>query len=112
MKKCKQCGEKFKSGFRGRKLFCSNKCGQRWWNHYHSQNRTRDVTCVVCGNPLPKQRHSYCSDRCRQLNAQKRLKNYAKKYSSDFFIDVCLNCTQEQCDGDCEQINKLIGDDK
>ena len=112
MKKCKQCGNEFRTGHGGRKIFCSKKCGVKWWNDYYSRKKVRDAKCIVCGKPLPKRRHNYCSDKCRIYNANTSAKKQYKKYQSDAFIDVCLNCTQAHCDGECNIINQLIGADE
>ena len=111
MKKCKYCGAEFRTGHGGRKIFCSKKCGVKWWNDYYSRTKTRDVKCIVCGKPLPKRRHNYCSDECRKQNTLKAQRKKYKNYQSDAFIDVCLNCTQSHCNGECDLINQMMGEE-
>lgn len=70
---CKCCGAKLiRNRHSGKKLFCSNRCRQSWWQKHRSEIRysdaiTYDCTCKYCkrefkvyANPNRK----YCSREC------------------------------------------------
>lgn len=104
MKRCKYCGTYFKAGYNGRKIFCSNQCGVKWWHKQHKKKRI----CIVCGNQIMTRSHRYCSDECRKTQAKKRVLEQvdrAKFLHNRETIDLCLNCTAKDCDdGWCAKI--------
>lgn len=117
MKKCKYCGKQFKTGYKGRKLFCSNECGAKWWANKHKRTYKKNTKCIVCGNPLMSGSYYYCSEECRKIQAKAKamLKKEKEKKVINFFdkidnpnIAICLTCTKKECEGSCEKINKSI----
>lgn len=111
MKKCKNCGKEFKSGYRGRKYFCSGLCGSKYWQKQHKGKK--HTKCIVCGKPLTNGGYSYCSESCRKIQAKKRkLEKVIHTDVTDNFdvstIDICLNCTEDDCIGECERIKKYL----
>ena len=122
--KCKYCGAEFK--FKPRKLFCNATCKD---NFNYRKGRKKVKKCVACGKDLDfKYAQKYCSKECHN---EKRRNDHAKKilklekenlrkiarnlkqanyYLKDFNpnIEICLNCKNDTCEGECELINSYI----
>lgn len=102
MKKCKFCGREFRTGYKGRKIFCSDQCGVKWWDRkYKTKYKRKHTHCVVCGYPLQKGKHLYCGDTCAKLADKQRKLERFKLFDSGRAIDMCLNCPDQDCAGVC-----------
>lgn len=111
MKKCKCCGKEFKTGYGGRRLFCSNQCGVKWWNDHKPRSRKRNNKCIVCGGAVMPGSYYYCSDECRKIQAKKRIEKKISCVEGLFdstAIDACLNCQEPDCNGWCEKIKNIV----
>lgn len=82
---CENCGAELEQ-YRASQRFCSNSCGQAWWNQ-HRWRGPHEHTCVVCGTQFTGKRSSrkFCSDKCKEL---------ARKQKRDT-IKVCSICQKK-----------------
>lgn len=70
---CPQCGKALTNRRDAR--FCSVKCGTAFRNDVvKDKRRANRKPCSNCGNPIPLQRHRFCSDECKR--AARRSETY------------------------------------
>ncbi len=121
--KCKSCGKEFK--FKPNKKFCSKSC----CDDFHLRKIKKYHKCVICGKKLDfKHAGKYCSKDCKAVKKRndyiknkqklenKKLREEARKlkqaytYLKEFNpnIEICLNCKNDVCEGECEKINTFI----
>lgn len=103
---CKQrvrqhCGNLLPSNVPFNRLYCSDECCKAEKQQRYAENR-KNVRCVICGAPLGKFKHAYCSQRCRRraeaiekLSETKYCKNCGTALDSNRKLYCSPECAEE-----------------
>lgn len=108
--KCLWCGKDFYVTFRSTTTkYCSKECGRKFHNNKQKNERKKtERFCIGCGKKIKKRGYRYCGEECARAGTSKKRVEYYKKHSSTTaYIDICLNCQKEDCDGICDVILNL-----
>lgn len=115
MKKiCKYCEEKFIEKKKDT-IYCSPKCGQRYWQHRCTEReykKSRYKKCIVCGKEFYSKTGTakFCSNKCQMINCGQLFSPYKKYHcklcGNEFRPSKEKGAHWKYCSDECYRIGK------